>query len=141
MTLNQIQLIEDSWDYVLVHATDAGIIFYDRLFELNPDLRLLFKQDIKLQSKKLVSLITFVVHKLNNFSQVVSDIRELGVSHKKYFVEAEHYKYVGEALLWTLEKGLGQGWNAETKSAWTALYGKISGIMIDASSEARDLVA
>jgi len=37
---------------------------------------------------------------------------------------------VGSALLWTLEKGLGDGWTPEVASAWTTAYGTLSGFMI-----------
>ena len=37
---------------------------------------------------------------------------------------------VGAALLWTLEKGLGDGWTPQVAEAWTAAYGTLSGYMI-----------
>jgi nitric oxide dioxygenase len=37
---------------------------------------------------------------------------------------------VGEALLWTLEKGLGAGWTPAVAEAWTAAYTTLSGFMI-----------
>jgi hemoglobin-like flavoprotein len=40
---------------------------------------------------------------------------------------------VGEALLWTLEKGLGNDWNLEVKKAWLACYDMISETMISAA--------
>ena len=38
---------------------------------------------------------------------------------------AEHYPVVGGALLWTLEKGLGEAWTPEVAAAWTAAYGTL----------------
>ena len=37
---------------------------------------------------------------------------------------------VGGALLWTLEKGLGEAWTPDLADAWTAAYGTLSGYMI-----------
>ena len=37
---------------------------------------------------------------------------------------------VGAALLWTLEKGLGEAWTPELATAWTDVYGVLSGYMI-----------
>ena len=34
------------------------------------------------------------------------------------------------ALLWTLEKGLGDGWTPEVADAWGTAYGTLSGYMI-----------
>ena len=135
MTPKQIELVENSWDFVLMNTTEAGIIFYNRLFEIDPSLRTLFKGDIKSQSQKLVSLITFAVHKLNSLDEILSDVKALGMRHNKYHVKEEHYATVAQALLWTLEKGLGDRWNEELKNAWVTLYTVLSKTMIAAAKE------
>lgn len=140
MTPRQIELVENSWDFILMNTNEAGIIFYNRLFEIDPSLKSLFKEDIKSQSQKLVSLITFAVHKLSNFSEIISDVRALGMRHRTYKVKPEYYQTVGKALLSTLEKGLGDQWNRETKEAWATLYDTLSQIMIEASREEKAAV-
>lgn len=135
MTKEQIELIENSWDYVLMNSTEAGMIFYNKLFELDPTLRQLFKGDIKSQSQKLISLITFAVHKLRNLDEIIHDVKSLGARHKGYHVKPEHYATVGTALLWTLEKGMDAHWTAEMKEAWVTLYGVLSGIMMETYNE------
>jgi nitric oxide dioxygenase len=135
MTPKQIELVENSWDFILMNTTEAGIIFYDKLFEIDPSLRTLFKGDIKSQSQKLISLITFAVHKLNSLDEILSDVKALGMRHNKYHVKEEHYTTVAEALLWTLEKGLGSQWNNELKEAWVTLYMVLSKTMIEAAKE------
>jgi nitric oxide dioxygenase len=135
MTSRQIELIENSWDYVLLNVEEAGSIFYKKLFELRPELRTLFKGDLKSQAQKLTSMITFLVHKLNNLQDVKSDIIALGKRHKNYQVKPGHYETVGQALLWTLEQGLGKDWNDELRTAWLELYTLLSKIMIAAQEE------
>jgi len=54
----------------------------------------------------------------------------------KYNVKDEHYAVVGASLLWTLEKGLGDAFTADTKEAWTTVYGVLSSTMIDAAKTA-----
>src|SRR5262245_1627811 len=135
MTNRQIELIENSWDFVLMNNTEAGMIFYNKLFELDPSLRQLFKEDIKSQSQKLVSLITFAVHKLNNLDEIMNDVKALGARHRGYRVKPDHYAKVGEALLITLELGSGSNWNEECREAWISLYSTLSKIMIEASAE------
>ncbi|HTH54733.1 MAG TPA: globin family protein [Cyclobacteriaceae bacterium] len=140
MTQKQIELVENSWDYVIINALEAGTNFYTKLFELDPALRQLFREDIRLQSQKLVSLITFVVHKLNNMNDVIADVKALGKRHKNYRVKKEHYSLVEQALLWTLEKGLGDQWNHETENAWRAAYSILSDTMIKASQDTEPAV-
>jgi hemoglobin-like flavoprotein len=132
MTPKQIELVENSWDFILLNTQEAGVIFYGKLFELDPSLKALFKEDIKSQSQKLVALITFAVHKLNNINDIVADVKALGQRHKKYNVQPAHYATVATALLWTLEAGLKEQWNDELKSAWVAVYTILSNTMIEA---------
>ena len=107
MTDRQIQLIEETWDYVILNTEKAGELFYTRLFERYPEVRPLFKSSMDEQSRKLIALITFAVNKLRNLDTIVADVQALGKRHVAYGVQDRHYATVGEALLWTLEQGLG----------------------------------
>ncbi len=133
LTSKQIELVENSWDYILLNSAETGSIFYNKLFSLDPGLRQLFKGDINTQSQKLVSMITFAVHKLSSFDEIIGDVKALGAHHKKNLVQPEHYEKVAIALLWTLEKALGKEWNDEVKDAWTAVYIALSKLMIEAT--------
>lgn len=133
LTSKQIELVENSWDYILLNSPETGAVFYKKLFSIDPGLRQLFKGDINSQSQKLVAMITFAVHKLNNLDEIIQDVKALGIHHKQNFVETEHYQTVASALLWTLEKALGKEWNDEVKDAWTAVYTALSVTMIEAS--------
>lgn len=130
MNSTQIQLVKDSWGYVIVKSDLAGQLFYSRLFEVAPGVRHLFKGDVKEQSRKLMSMITLIVTKLDKLDTVVDDIRSLAVRHNKYGAKKEHYAVVGECLLWTLKEGLGERWNRETEEAWTAVYEVLANAMI-----------
>lgn len=132
MTTRQIELIEDSWDYVITNTADAARLFYERLFSESPHLKALFKSDMREQERKLISLITFAVRKLRNIEEIVGDVKALGTRHHGYGVKAEHYNDVALALLWTLEQGLGSRWNDEVCEAWTTLYGLLAETMRNA---------
>lgn len=129
MTPRQIELIEDSWDFVITNTEEAGKLFYERLFSESPHLRPLFKGEMRDQERKLISLITFAVSKLNNIDEIIKDVEALGARHRNYGVKDEYYHNVASALLWTLEKGLGNRWTPEVKQAWTDLYVALMGIM------------
>ena len=134
MTHRQIEIIENSWDILLLHPEEASETFYARLFFLDPSLRLLFGEDINSQAQKLVAMITFIVHKLNDLDDIMADVKDLGLRHKEYKVRPEHFVSLSSALLWTLEKRLGKLWDDETKVAWATIYDIISKPMIDAVS-------
>jgi len=71
-----------------------------------------------------------VVNGLANLESILPAASALAKRHLAYGARAEHYPVVGSALLWTLEKGLGEAWTPELAAAWTAAYGTLSGFMI-----------
>lgn len=133
MTPDQIQLVQTSFGKVEPIANQAAAMFYGRLFDLAPEVRPLFKSDLSAQGRKLMATLGVVVRGLTNLEAIVPAAEALAVKHVDYGVKAEHYAPVGEALLWTLEQGLGGDFTAETKSAWAAAYATLSGVMIKAA--------
>ena len=130
MTPDQVQLVQQSFSKVAPISDQAATIFYDRLFEVAPKVRALFPDDISEQRKKLMATLAVVVGGLNNLETILPAASALAKRHVGYGAVAEHYPVVGGALLWTLEKGLGDGWTPEVAEAWTAAYGTLSGYMI-----------
>ncbi|WP_417669513.1 globin family protein [Roseibium sp.] len=133
MTPDQIQLVQTSFAKVAPIAEDAAALFYGQLFEIAPEVKPLFKSDLSEQGRKLMTTLGVVVNGLTNLEAVLPAARALAVKHVDYGVKAEHYTPVGEALIWTLEKGLGEAFTEETKTAWIAAYTALSGVMIDAA--------
>ena len=77
--------------------------------------------------------MAMVVGGLKNWERIEPAIREFGQRHVGYGVKPEHNQTVAEALLWTLEQGLGDAFTDEVKEAWTAAYAAISTTMVDAA--------
>lgn len=136
MTPNEITLVKESFRQVAPISDQAAAIFYARLFELDPSLRPLFRGDMVEQGRKLMAMIAMVVASLDKLDRLVPTVRELGARHVTYGVRDEHYATVGAALLWTLEKGLGPAFTAETRQAWTSAYTLLADTMIDAARAA-----
>lgn len=133
MTPEQVRLVRDSWAQVEPVASTAAAAFYARLFELDPALRPLFKRDIGEQGVMLMGALRTVVARLDDLDALVPMVRALGVRHAAYGVRDEHYDVVGEALLWTLAKGLRGAFTDEVAAAWAAAYGLLAGAMQDAA--------
>jgi hemoglobin-like flavoprotein len=130
MTPDQVKLVQESFAKVAPISETAAVLFYDRLFEVAPQVRAMFPSDMTEQRKKLMATLAFVVHGLANLESVLPAASALATRHVSYGAKKEHYPVVGAALLWTLEKGLGDGWTPELADAWTAAYGTLSGFMI-----------
>lgn len=133
MNQNQIQLVKQSWSYVITRSDEAGELFYSRLFEVAPDLKHLFNQDIKAQARKLMSMVTLIVSKLDKLDTITTDIKSLASRHGRYGAKKEHYAVVGQCLIWTLKSGLESQnrWNKETEEAWLAVYKILSNAMTE----------
>jgi hemoglobin-like flavoprotein len=130
MTPEQVKLVQQSFGKVAPIADKAAEIFYNRLFEIAPDVRSLFHGDMAEQRRRLVATLAVVVNGLGDLPSVLPAASALAKRHVGYGVRPEHYAVVGEALLWTLARGLGEQWTPETAAAWTAAYGTLSGYMI-----------
>jgi hemoglobin-like flavoprotein len=116
---------------VLIQDTAADL-FYDRLFAIAPNLRKPLPVDMREQKRKLIQT---AVGGLNNLDRLVPAVKALGARHSGYGVTATHYELVGEALLWTLERGLGEGFTPEVRSAWANVYGVLAGTMQAGAAE------
>jgi hemoglobin-like flavoprotein len=123
MTPQQKILVAENWKHVVPIADTAASMFYDRLFELDPQVGELFgNTDMANQRNKLVQALDMAISALDEPEAILPALRELGRRHRTYGVRDAHYDTVGAALLWTLRKGLGAHWNDEAEAAWSAAY-------------------
>jgi hemoglobin-like flavoprotein len=138
MTPNQIDLIKQSWTAVQPIAEAVPELFYTNLFEIDPGTRPLFaKTDMTRQHAKLLEALQLVVECAGNISELVPALEDLGKRHVRYGVSDRQYDSVGQALLVTLEQGLGDTFTDETREAWATAYGLIADTMRKGASLAR----
>lgn len=138
MNSSTIALVKESHGWVIPISEPAADIFYQRLFEMAPEVKPLFKGDLKEQGRKLMATISVVVNSLDRLEQVLPAVKDLAVRHVGYGVRNEHYDVVGAALIWALTTGLGERFTEAHKAAWTETYAALAGVMRAAVSEARD---
>lgn len=133
MTPEKISLVKRSWQHVLPIQDTAAQLFYGQLFELDPSLRRLFRDDMVEQGRKLMTMINMVVVNLDNLAPLLGAVEDLGRRHVGYGVTAAHYDTVGSALLWTLGKGLGEQFTPAVEEAWTEAYTTLASAMKQAA--------
>ena len=126
--MNQAQqrLVLTTFAKLAVMPEVAAALFYERLFATNPDFRPLFKNDMRLQGVKLMTMLAMVVYNLPEPGKVLPSIRDLAVRHVKYGVKLADYDTLREALLWTLEQALGEEYEPSVREAWTACYDELA---------------
>ena len=131
MTPEQVTLVQQSFAKVVPIADQAAVMFYDRLFDVAPQVKAMFPADMTEQRKKLMGTLGAVVNGLSDLDSILPAASALAQRHVAYGARAEHYPVVGSALLWTLEQGLGEAWTPDVADAWLAAYGTLSGFMIE----------
>jgi len=130
MTPDQIKAIQESFAKVAPISEQAAAMFYGRPFEIAPSIKPLFKGDMTEQGRKLMATLAVVVNGLTNLETILPAASALAKRHVGYGVKPIHYPIVGEALLWTLERGLGADWTPELATAWGDAYGVLSDYMV-----------
>jgi hemoglobin-like flavoprotein len=130
MTPEQARLVTTSWNSVASIADSAIEQFYNRLFAIDPSARALFRvTNMPEQRRKVIEALSLALQSLDDLQALTPTLEELGRRHQRYGVTSAHYDSVGQALLWTLEQGLGNAWTPAMAAAWTELFGQLSSVM------------
>ena len=136
MTKEQIKIVKQTWrifrgiDPVLI-----GDLFYTKLFADNPAVKKMFPADMQQQYIKLTDMLSAIISRLDQMEVLTEEIAAMAQRHVQYGVRPAHYKLVGNALLWTMERGLGKDWTDEVRDAWTTCYSILSNTMIKAAAQ------
>ena len=138
MNEKQIRRLRQSFALIEPQANIAALVFYRQLFTLDPSLRAYFRGDMAEQGRKLMQMLSLAVNGLDRLEALAPAVRSLGMRHAGYHVRDEHYDTVGEALLWTLGKGLGAEFTSEMQAAWARVYWLLAETM---KAGARDALA
>ena len=135
------QVIKDTWRLVEPIRDTAADLFYRRLFELKPEYRPLFKNNIEAQKRKLIGMLAFVVKSLNWPESMWTEevdpendlfmvVLALGRRHRElYHIPDDSYEVVRDVLLWTMDYGLGEAFTPAARSAWGRVYDLVATTM------------
>ena len=135
MSPDTVTHVQTSWAKVKPIAEQAAELFYGRLFEVYPEVKPMFKGDMKEQGRKLMAMLNTAVNALTNLEAIVQPVKDMGARHAGYGVGAADYDKVADALLWTLEKGLGDDFTPEVKGAWVEVYTLVADTMKAGAAE------
>jgi hemoglobin-like flavoprotein len=140
-TEKDLSLVIKTFDQVVPIAGLAADLFYDRLFEIAPGLRSMFPQDMRDQKRKLFVMLATAVQGLHDLDRLVPQVKALGARHVGYGVRPEHYAIVGQALIWTLERGLGKAFTPQVEWAWIRVYSLLATVMQQGATEVASMQA
>lgn len=134
ITADHIARVQASFAKVASSADAVGARFYERLFQIDPSLRPLFKGNMAEQGRRLLTMIERAVQRLDCADELLGVVQALGVRHAAYGVHETHYDSFGAALLWTLAHELGPDFTADVQDAWVATYSLLADVMKESAA-------
>lgn len=135
VTTEQARLIRESLPAIRELSGPIAALFYGRLFELAPEVRPLFKQDIAVQGRKLMDMLTALIAHVDGFGAMAPALKAMGQRHAGYGVRFANYEPVAAAFVWALGASLEGDLSNEAKAAWRALVDDVSAAMLDGAAE------
>jgi len=134
MTPRERRLVRDSFPIIRDEAGPLSLLFYGRLFEMDPALRPMFHGDIARQGIKLMEMLAAVVNSLDQLETLTPVLHAMGQRHTAYGVVPAHYAMVEKALTWAIGQALDLDSNAEELSAWRKVINEIGTVMKDGAA-------
>jgi hemoglobin-like flavoprotein len=141
MTPEQTRLLAESFSKLENRLYDLGSLVYQKLFEIDPNSRRLFKGDMEEQKLKLARVFAEFI-RVKTRSQhflpvtkkggeaVIPGVGSLGERHDAdYGVGCKHYIYMREALLYAISTLLGSEYNDEIGQAWAETFDMLAEAM------------
>jgi nitric oxide dioxygenase len=135
MNARDIALVQQSFEKVAAMGDSVALRFYGELFVIDPSLQRLFKGEMLDQHQKLLAALAMVVRSLHAPAQIIGPAEALAVKHVGYGVLPIHYTYVGNALIRTLQKALGEEFTPELRDAWIEAFRMLANVMKAAAYE------
>ena len=135
MTPEEARHVTVSFGRVFPFRKKLTTVFYDTLFEMAPEVRPLFPEDMTGQKDKLANTLNLVVTNLTNLGTILEAVTALGQRHAGYGATPAHYEVVGISLITALKQVTPAGLSPEEESAWVAAYTVISDAMIQAADK------
>lgn len=129
MTLREKEKIRESFQSMSELAGPLSLLFYGRLFEVDPALRPMFQGDIARQGLKLMEMIAAVVAHLDQVDSLQPVLRAMGQRHRAYGVLPRHYESVEAALIWSMRQAMGADLDGEAQAAWRKVIQLVSEAM------------
>ena len=135
MTPRQRQLVRQSFEAVRDLSEPVALLFYGRLFELDPSARRLFHIDLAVQARKIVDTLATVIQALDRFDSIRPRLAELGHQHVGYGVRLEQYETVSAALIWAIGQALGADFDSATREAWRQALAEVCAAMKEGAEQ------
>jgi len=130
LSAEQVALLRETYRLLAREPVDASERFYARLFEIAPELRPMFPEDMSEQGMKFMSTLGVILDRIDDPEMLQPYVEALARGHAAYGVRPEHFPPMGRALIETMREILGAKFPEGADSAWQAAYDRLAEEMI-----------
>jgi hemoglobin-like flavoprotein len=112
--------------------------FYNHLFAMLPEVRVLFPEDMAEQRVRLLKALLASVDSLHDPEGMEAQLQALGEIHYYWGIADDQYQYVGHALIRTVRDVVPGDWSTWLSSAWISVYSWMTQHMVLGAKRARE---
>lgn len=150
MTPEQLRRLQQSFSRIEPDVETFGALFHERLFQIAPEMRSLFRSDLKAQQSKFMKVIAEVVRLplramvslpvtcLSSGEAMLPGAYWAGKLHAGHGVRIADFEIMKQALLMALDETLGQELTPEIRDAWIAAYDIVARAMARGMKDAAE---
>ena len=120
LTPHEEELVTQTFAEIAPEVEKATEIFYGHLFEVLPETKTMFRDTEK--RSEMFHILATAVKSLSYSGMAGPDLKALGSRHVTYEVTLEQFDVVGQVLMWTFEKILGEKFTPEARATWQKVY-------------------
>ena len=115
----------------------VAMLFYERLFRLEPSLRLVFWNNVNEKCNNLLDAVLVLNASLDLFPALLPRLRELGMRYASCGILPGDYPKIVSAVLQTVAELAGPRFDQALRRAWTKLLNLVTGEMLQGATEAK----
>ena len=126
----EIALLRESFRLLRLEEEAASERFYERLFEIAPEVRPMFPADMSEQGMKFMSTLGVILDHIDRPQALEPHLDNLAKGHAAYGVRPEHFPPMGQALIDTMRETLGDRFPEGADAAWRTAYDELANEMV-----------
>jgi hemoglobin-like flavoprotein len=128
---DQQVIVRNTFTTIAARSNETAQLFYERVFEIDPSLRPLFRVEMKSQQHHFMLAISALVTSLSAPELIKPILQQIGKRHRNYGVQLEHYPIMKRALLDTLSRVLEDDYTYDAEEAWSLVYDSLVDIFTE----------
>lgn len=115
-------LVQSTYEMAIPRLNMVSDRFYSRLLKRYPQIKNLFKGDLKIQSQLFTKAISQVIQNLHDPAMVEQMLVDLGTRHRQYGITRTHYELASKVLISSVRQATGIRFTYEIQKAWETFY-------------------